>query len=84
MTHKDLKPDNLLVSDGQLIIIDFSLAGTPEDALYGGTPLYRDPAGLGWTHASDRFAAALCLFELYAGRHPFQEQRLHPLGRDRV
>lgn len=71
VTHKDLKPDNLLVSDGRLTIIDFSLAAMPEDAPYGGTALYRDPASARWTHATDRFAAALCLFELYAGRHAF-------------
>lgn len=71
VTHKDLKPDNLLVSDGRLTIIDFSLASTPEDAPYGGTALYRDPASARWTHATDRFAAALCLFEIYAGRHAF-------------
>lgn len=71
VTHKDLKPDNLLVSDGQLTIIDFSLAAMPEEAPYGGTALYRDPASARWTHATDRFAAALCLFELYAGRHAF-------------
>ncbi len=72
VTHKDLKPDNLLVSDGRLTIIDFSLAGMPDDAPYGGTALYRDPASARWTHATDRFAAALCLFELYAGRHAFE------------
>jgi serine/threonine protein kinase len=71
VTHKDLKPDNLLVSDGQLTIIDFSLSTMAEDAPYGGTALYRDPASARWTHATDRFAAALCLFELYAGRHAF-------------
>ncbi|MCG8417454.1 MAG: protein kinase [Proteobacteria bacterium] len=71
VTHKDLKPDNLLVGDGRLTIIDFSLAAMPEDAPYGGTALYRDPASSRWTHATDRYAAALCLFELYAGRHPF-------------
>ncbi len=70
VTHKDIKPDNLLVDD-HLTIIDFSLAGMPEDAAYGGTALYRDPASARWTHATDRFAAALCLFELYAGRHAF-------------
>ena len=71
VTHKDLKPDNLLVCDGQLTIIDFSLAAMAEDAPYGGTALYRDPASARWTHGTDRFAAALCLFELYAGRHAF-------------
>ncbi|MDQ3363900.1 MAG: protein kinase [Myxococcota bacterium] len=72
VTHKDLKPDNLLVADGHLTIIDFSLALMPEDAPYGGTALYRDPSSARWTHGTDRFAAALCLFELYAGRHAFE------------
>ena len=72
ITHKDLKPDNLLVSDGRLTIIDFSLAAMPEEAPFGGTALYRDPASARWTHSTDRFAAALCLFELYAGRHAFE------------
>lgn len=71
-THKDLKPDNLLVHEGRLTIIDFSLAGMPEDASFGGTALYRDPASASWTHATDRFATALCLFEIYAGRHAFE------------
>ncbi len=71
VTHKDLKPDNLLVADGTLTIIDFSLATIPPDAPYGGTALYRDPASARWSHGTDRFAAALCLFELYAGRHAF-------------
>jgi serine/threonine protein kinase len=72
VTHKDLKPENLLVGDGRLTIIDFSLAKIPEDALYGGTALYRDPASARFSHGTDRFAAALCLFELYAGRHAFE------------
>jgi serine/threonine protein kinase len=71
VTHKDLKPDNLLVGDGRLTIIDFSLAGLPEDAPYGGTALYRDPSTVQWSHGTDRYAAALCLFEIYAGRHAF-------------
>ncbi|MEZ4399111.1 MAG: protein kinase [Kofleriaceae bacterium] len=71
VTHKDLKPDNLLVGDGGLTVIDFSLAEMPAEALYGGTALYRDPSRTDWTHATDRYAAALCLFELYAGRHAF-------------
>jgi serine/threonine protein kinase len=71
VTHKDLKPDNLLVGDGGPTIIDFSLAAMPADAPYGGTALYRDSSRADWTPASDRYAAALCLFELYAARHAF-------------
>jgi serine/threonine protein kinase len=71
LTHKDLKPDNLLAGEGQLTIIDFSLVSIPSEAPYGGTALYRDPSSACWSHATDRFAASLCLFELYAGRHAF-------------
>ncbi len=84
VTHKDLKPENLLISDGRLTIIDFSLAGIPEDASYGGTALYRDPSSARWTHATDRFAAALCLFELYAGRHAFEGKVPEPNQRPAV
>ena len=70
-THKDLKPDNLLVGDAGLTVIDFSLVAMPVDAPFGGTALYRDPSRTSWSHATDRYAAALCLFELYAGRHAF-------------
>ncbi len=86
VTHKDLKPDNLLVAEGHLTVIDFSLVAVPEDAPYGGTALYRDPASGRWSHATDRYAAALCLFELYAGRHAFDgrvpEPREEPSVRD--
>lgn len=71
VTHKDLKPDNLLVGDGGLTVIDFSLAEMPAAALYGGTALYRDPSRTDWTHATDRYATALCIFEIYARRHAF-------------
>ncbi len=69
VVHKDLKPDNLVVGERGLTVIDFSLAGTDEPA--AGTSLYKDPAQLGWSRASDRYAAALCLHELYTGYHPF-------------
>ncbi|MBM4320805.1 MAG: hypothetical protein FJ125_12845, partial [Deltaproteobacteria bacterium] len=78
VTHKDLKPDNLLVGDDGLKVIDFSLALMVEDAPFGGTALYRDPASLRWTHATDRYAAALCLFELYTGRHAFEGRAPEP------
>lgn len=72
VVHKDLKPDNLLVTeDGGLTVIDFSAVGTPDDEPFAGTPPYRDPAWKRWTHATDRYAAMVSLFEIYVGRHPF-------------
>lgn len=84
VTHKDIKPDNLLVGDNRLTIIDFSLAAMREDAPYGGTAMYRDPTSAKWTPGTDRYAAALCLFEIYAGRHAFDGRVPEPGQRPSV
>lgn len=78
VTHKDLKPDNLVVGSSGLTVIDFSLANVEPDELRVGTALYRDPALKRWSHVADRYAAALCLFELYARRHPFDDRAPMP------
>lgn len=78
VTHKDLKPDNLVVGSAGLTVIDFSLANIEPDELRVGTALYRDPALKRWSHMADRYAAALCLFELYASRHPFDDRAPMP------
>ena len=77
IVHKDIKPDNLIVSENGLTLIDFSLVGEPADSLVG-TALYRDPALERWSVVGDRYAAALCLFEMYAGRHAFEGQAPAP------
>ena len=71
VVHKDLKPDNLLLGPGGLTVIDFSLADRDAADIYIGTALYRDPTLTLWTPAADRYAAALCLFELFVGTHAF-------------
>jgi serine/threonine protein kinase len=71
IVHKDVKPDNLIVGAEGLTLIDFSLAGWPATETLAGTALYRDPALERWSPVADRYAAALCLFELYVGRHAF-------------
>ncbi|MCW8140889.1 MAG: protein kinase, partial [Planctomycetota bacterium] len=72
VVHKDLKPENLLVSDEDgLTVIDLSLVDISPDDLGVGTGAYRDPAMKAWDYGSDRYAAALCLFELHSGAHPF-------------
>jgi len=72
VVHKDLKPENLIVGDDGLTVIDFSLAKKADDELLIGTPLYRDPSLDRWSHGADRYAAALCLHELFCGRHAFR------------
>jgi len=78
IVHKDIKPDNLIVSPDGLTMIDFSLAGEALDETTVGTALYRDPALARWSAVSDRYAAALCIFEMYVGRHAFGGQAPSP------
>ncbi len=78
VVHKDIKPDNLIVSPDGLTLIDFSLGGEAADETTIGTALYRDPALERWSPVSDRYAAALCLFEMYVGRHAFGGQAPAP------
>ncbi|QRK05235.1 protein kinase [Archangium violaceum] len=71
ITHKDLKPDNLVVGEAGLTVIDFSLAGHQPDDILVGSVLWRDPTLKAWDAAADRYAAALVLHQLFTGRHPF-------------
>lgn len=85
VTHNDLKPDNLLVGRDGLALIDFSLAQSGEaQPATGGTARYRDPNTFHWSHATDRWAAALCLFELFVGRHAFDGRVAEPGQRPRL
>ncbi len=74
VVHKDIKPDNLLLGPRGLTLIDFSLVAHPPESIAIGTSLYRDPALQAWDAAADRYAAALCLFELFVGAHAFDGQ----------
>lgn len=86
IAHNDLKPDNLMVTEARrLVLIDFSLArGAPVAEkmgalpFLGGTQNWRDPSGEPPGPLADRYAAALCLFWLHAGRHPFDGQAPAP------
>ncbi|MDR3699551.1 MAG: serine/threonine-protein kinase [Candidatus Sulfopaludibacter sp.] len=81
--HRDLKPANVMVdSRGQVIIMDFGLAGLTEQ-LQGdarsGTPAYMSPeqlAGTGVTPRSDLYALGLVLYELFTGRRAFEAASL--------
>ena len=80
--HRDLKPDNLMISrEGRLVITDFGVAVSRDDPEIdvlpmrgAGTPMYMAPEQVEGRHISERtdlYALGLILFELLTGRLPW-------------
>lgn len=89
IVHRDLKTENVLITDvGQAKIVDFGIAkrvtddGTSEDGLTGtgavlGTYRAMSPEqarGETVDHRSDLFSLGVLLYELLAGRSPFKAE----------
>ena len=83
VVHRDLKPDNVLVTDaGRVVVTDFGIARAlhgPEAArMTGGvtgTPLYMAPEQLGGAEVdprADLYALGVVLFEVLTGEWPFR------------
>lgn len=77
--HRDLKPDNALVSsDGSLNVLDFGLAtlyeSKTDDGSIAGTIAYMAPEvlqGESVSAASDLYAVGTMAYEIFAGHRPF-------------
>ncbi|MEP7287794.1 MAG: protein kinase [Chloroflexota bacterium] len=76
--HRDLKPGNVLVINGQVKVLDFGLSVAREqaDSAPTGTLAYMAPellSGQPASEASDLYAVGVIAFELLTGRYPFME-----------
>jgi serine/threonine protein kinase len=73
--HRDIKPDNLLLSNNNNIrIIDFGLAKSGTSNSLCGSPLYMAPEILLYSYydnISDVWSLGLLMFELLFGHHPY-------------
>jgi serine/threonine-protein kinase len=93
IVHRDLKPENLILTDEEglddhLRILDFGLAKLRDGpamtaGMAVGTPSYMSPEQTGAAGVvdarSDLYAVGVLLFELLAGRKPFESAKIGEL-----
>jgi eukaryotic-like serine/threonine-protein kinase len=84
VVHRDIKPDNILLSGDQVLVADFGVARAVSEVqskltatgMIVGTPTYMSPEqASGETNLdgrSDIFALACVLYEMLAGEAPFK------------
>ncbi len=79
VVHRDVKPENIIVSVGGARLTDFGIARIPDSTLTRagvtmGTPAYSAPEALAkgeFSPESDQFSLAATLFEALSGRRAF-------------
>lgn len=77
--HRDIKPNNLILSSSGVKLIDFNIAARANQAnnTMTGTPGYMLPSVgfMRWSTEGDLFATAIVLYELITGYHPYQDRQ---------
>jgi len=78
--HRDLKPGNVLVTHGQVKVLDFGLsANTGQVRSTGGTLAYMAPELLNdesATVSTDLYAVGIIAYEIFAGHYPFESETI--------
>lgn len=69
--HKDVKPENIVITGGKACLIDFNVSLL--DSRLIGTTRYKDPAVkvCGWSKFSDIYSLVISFSEVITGLHPF-------------
>ncbi|HEV7388478.1 MAG TPA: protein kinase [Gemmatimonadaceae bacterium] len=81
--HRDVKPENVMLYEGEALVMDFGIAkstmrttsGSTSGGLLIGTPAYVSPeqaaASSDADGRSDQYSLAVVLYEMLAGERPF-------------
>ena len=77
--HRDIKPNNLMLSQSGVKLIDFNIAARASQAriTVTGTPGYMlsSVGYMPWSTEGDLFATAIVLYELVTGHHPYPDRQ---------
>ena len=83
VVHRDIKPDNVMLTGGSVVVADFGIARAlavgstklTQTGLFIGTPVYMSPeqaeSGSDPTGASDQYSLACVVYEMLTGDAPF-------------
>src|SRR5260221_3780514 len=90
--HRDVKPSNVMVAeDGRVVVMDFGLAMNVEQGTLGtvfGSPQYFAPeqarSSADVVPQSDLYSLGVILYEMLAGRLPFNDQAPLALARQHM